>query len=62
MISSRMRDLLLITSLVSATLASQLKEAFVPYTPTEYWFSTVLDHYSKGGNSTSFNIRYIVNG
>lgn len=68
MISSR--TLLFVSSLLLSVVSAEshhspqqkLNSTVVPYVPTEYWFPTLLDHYSKGGNSTSFNIRYIVNG
>lgn len=57
--SSIAKKLLLVTSLVSVSVLAQ--QPYLPQSPTEYWFPTLLDHYSNSGNSSSFNIRYLVN-
>lgn len=32
-----------------------------PLKKTEYWFETPLDHFSSGGSSSTFKIRYLAN-
>ena len=58
MISKTMNCLALLAMTLFMTAQATLP---LPFGPKFFNFSTNLDHYSSGGNSRKFNIRYILN-
>lgn len=54
MISLSMKSLAVLAMTLIMTVSA------LPYGPKAFNFTTNLDHYSSGGNSKQFNLRYIV--
>ena len=46
---------------LAGVLVTMATAEIYPHTPTEFYFTSKIDHFASAGNSETFQMRYIVN-